>query len=158
MLTFLEFYQTFVSFINYRLYTSINLVYPPKLDIEKDESGAGLSPYLIQSIIDQQCTPALAENQIQNNQPVKDTTKQLATLPSKLAALTATSEDSGETETTITPAEDDKLDTFTSADPTTTLLQPSLSSSDSTTALFPGLHIYISRETLVDSLTFLLLS
>src|SRR5271155_863980 len=83
MLTFLEFYQTVVSFINYRLYTSINLVYPPKLDFQKDDGGAGLSAYLIQSITEQ--APAQQEPNI--TAPVKDTSKHLATLPSKLANL-----------------------------------------------------------------------
>jgi len=163
MLTFLEFYQTFVSFINYRLYTSINLVYPPKLDIEKDESGAGLSAYLIQSISDQSTFPSSQEEQKVNNQPVKDTTKQLATLPSKLASLKEISEPSLETDTpttTTTPGDEEKLDIFTSADPSSTLPQPPSStlSPSSPHSLFHGLHIYLSRETPVDSLTFLLLS
>jgi pescadillo len=158
MLTFLEFYQTFVSFINYRLYTSINLVYPPKLDIEKDESGAGLSAYLIQSITDQPSAPAIQEKQIESNQPIKDTTKQLATLSSKLASLTSTIDPSAEPEIPTPSPEDDTLDTFTSADPTTTLPQPTLLTSNSLTTLFHGLHIYLSRETPVDSLTFLLFS
>jgi pescadillo protein len=165
MLTFLEFYQTFLSFINYRLYTSVNLVYPPKLDIEKDESGAGLSAYLIQSITDQQRTvPSSQEEQQKqreiNTQPIKDTTKQLATLPSKLASLTETSEQPIDTETPPTTINDEEnLDTFTSADPSNSLPQPISSiSQDSPTNLFQGLHIYLSRETPVDSLTFLLLS
>src|SRR5271170_3872544 len=92
MLTFLEFYQTFVSFINFRLYTSINLVYPPKLDIDKDDAGEGLLAYLIQSTTSQPTitTPSQIEesNSNKNTLPVKDTTKQLATLPSKIATLT----------------------------------------------------------------------
>ena len=113
MLTFLEFYQTFVSFINYRLYTSINLVYPPKLDIEKDESGAGLSAYLIQSISDQSTVLSSQEEHKVNNQPVKDTTKQLATLPSKLASLKEISEPSSETDTpTTTTTTDTAITTF----------------------------------------------
>ena len=151
MLTFLEFYQTFLSFINYRLYTSINLIYPPKLDMEKDDAGAGLSAYLIQSTTDQQ--PTNQDQSTTNTLPVKDTTKQLATLPSKIAALT----DDTPTED-IPVVNDEALDTFTSVDPTTTLPQPSLSITETTNSLFKGLHIYLSRETPVDALTFLLLS
>jgi pescadillo len=151
MLTFLEFYQTFLSFINYRLYTSINLIYPPKLDMEKDDAGAGLSAYLIQSTTDQQ--PVNQDQSTTNTLPVKDTTKQLATLPSKLASLT------DDTPTDDTPVvNDEALDTFTSVDPSTTLPQPSLSIAETTNSLFKGLHIYLSRETPVDALTFLLLS
>ena len=153
MLTFLEFYQTFLSFINYRLYTSINLVYPPKLDIDKDDAGAGLSAYLIQSTTDQQ--PVEPEQLTPNTLPVKDTTKQLATLPSKIASLTDAPQDIFSEPKSI---DDEQLDTFISVDPTTTLPQPTMSLTETTNSLFHGLHIYLSRETPVDALTFLLLS
>ncbi|KAI8148964.1 Pescadillo N-terminus-domain-containing protein [Fennellomyces sp. T-0311] len=39
MLTFLEFYTTLMGFINFRLYTELNINYPPKLDLE---AGLGL--------------------------------------------------------------------------------------------------------------------
>src|SRR5436305_12698009 len=156
MLTFLEFYQTLLSFINFRLYTSINLVYPPKLDIDKDDAGAGLSAYLIQSTTDQSLsTPQQQLKDTKpNTQPIKDTTKQLASLPSKLASLAETT-----TSETVTDAvvDDQKLDTFTTIDPTTSLPQPTPSTTESTNTLFQGLHIYLSRETPVDALTFLLL-
>jgi len=155
MLTFLEFYQTFVSFVNYRLYTSINLVYPPKLDIEKDEAGAGLSAYLIQSTVETRTTEIETPTTM-NNLPVKDTTKQLATLPSKLASL---SEESVTTTDTPTALDDEKLDTFTLVHPDGSVLaQPTTTATQPTNTLFRGLHIYISRETPVDPLTFLLLS
>lgn len=35
MTTFTEFYVTLLGFINYKLYTNMNLVYPPKLAVEK---------------------------------------------------------------------------------------------------------------------------
>jgi pescadillo len=159
MLTFLEFYQTFVSFINYRLYTSINLVYPPKLDAVKDEAGAGLSAYQIQSTLE---TNPPVESTLTNTLSVKDTTKQLETLPSKLATLAAeTSTD--ETATSMTemkaPVDDENLDTFTTVDAeASTLPQPLLSTPEANNSLFCSLHIYLSRETPVDDLTFLLLS
>ncbi|XP_041348851.1 pescadillo homolog [Gigantopelta aegis] len=37
MQTFVEFYTTFLGFINFRLYTSINLQYPPKLALNEHE-------------------------------------------------------------------------------------------------------------------------
>ncbi|KDN41518.1 hypothetical protein K437DRAFT_258226 [Tilletiaria anomala UBC 951] len=42
MLTFLELYQTLIGFVMYKLYTDDNLVYPPHLDVEKDDAGAGV--------------------------------------------------------------------------------------------------------------------
>jgi pescadillo len=154
MLTFLEFYQTFVSFINYRLYTSINLVYPPKLDMDKDDAGAGLAAYLIQSATEP--SSVQPEQATTGTLPIKDTTKQLASLASKIASL-ANDAEADSTET-VAAADEDSLDVFTSADPDTNLPQPSTLTSSPSNSLFNGLHIYISRETPVDALTFLLLS
>jgi pescadillo protein len=42
MSTFLELYQTLLGFVLFKLYTDINLVYPPVLDEEQDAQGAGL--------------------------------------------------------------------------------------------------------------------
>ncbi|RIA97078.1 Pescadillo N-terminus-domain-containing protein, partial [Glomus cerebriforme] len=49
MLTFLEFYQTLLGFVNFKLYTDVNLVYPPKLDSAKDEGAAGLGALIIET-------------------------------------------------------------------------------------------------------------
>ena len=43
MLTFLELYQTLLSFVFFKLYTDAGLVYPPPLDAKKDDSGAGIN-------------------------------------------------------------------------------------------------------------------
>src|SRR5947207_2125954 len=137
MLTFLEFYQTFLSFINYRLYTSINLVYPPKLDIDKDDAGAGLSAYLIQSTTDQQSVQP--DQPVTNPLPVKDTIKQLATLPSKIASLTDTTQDVSSEPKSV---DDEQLDIYTSVHPTTILPQPTLSLTETTPSLFQILHLF----------------
>lgn len=42
MSTFLELYQTLLGFVLFKLYTDINLVYPPTLDEDQDAQGAGL--------------------------------------------------------------------------------------------------------------------
>lgn len=112
-----------------------------------------MSAYLIQSAADVE--PVSAQEPIKNTLPVKDTTEQLATLPSKLASLT---DGAAETQSEEPVKDDEALDTFTSADPTDALPQPSTSIAETTNALFSGLHIYLSRETPVDALTFLLLS
>jgi pescadillo len=50
MLTFLELYQTLLSFVFFKLYTDAELVYPPPLDTKKDEGGAGLNAISLQDI------------------------------------------------------------------------------------------------------------
>ena len=48
MLTFLELYQTMLGFVFFKLYTDAGLVYPPPLDLKKDEGAAGVGAYSLQ--------------------------------------------------------------------------------------------------------------
>ncbi|KAF9478034.1 pescadillo-family protein [Pholiota conissans] len=48
MLTFLELYQTLLSFVFFKLYTDVGLVYPPPLDIKKQDDGAGVNAFTLQ--------------------------------------------------------------------------------------------------------------
>ncbi|KAF7319945.1 Pescadillo-like protein [Mycena kentingensis (nom. inval.)] len=49
MLTFLELYQTLLSFVFFKLYTDSGLVYPPPIDVKKDEGAAGVGAFSLQS-------------------------------------------------------------------------------------------------------------
>ncbi len=51
MLTFLELYQTLLSFVFFKLYTDAGFVYPPPLDMKKDEDGAGVDALNLQATI-----------------------------------------------------------------------------------------------------------
>lgn len=46
--TFVEFYTTLLGFVNFRLYTSIGLVYPPKFDSKSDEQGGELGAFTLE--------------------------------------------------------------------------------------------------------------
>ncbi|KAG8895047.1 mRNA-binding ribosome synthesis protein nop7, partial [Tulasnella sp. 403] len=48
MRTFLEFYKTLLGFVFYKLYTDVGLVYPPPLDVKRDESGGSVDAYRLQ--------------------------------------------------------------------------------------------------------------
>ena len=48
MLTFLELYQTQLGFVFFKLYTDIGLVYPPPLDPNKQDSGAGIGAFILE--------------------------------------------------------------------------------------------------------------
>eukprot|EP00158_Paraphelidium_tribonemae_P004123 Partr_v1_DN26585_c0_g1_i2_m3573 putative Component of the NOP7 complex, which is required for maturation of the 25S and 5.8S ribosomal RNAs and formation of the 60S ribosome (By similarity) len=52
MLTFLEFYHTMMSFVNYKLYSDIQFRYPPALDVEMEENGGWLASFILQSAKD----------------------------------------------------------------------------------------------------------
>lgn len=46
--TFVDFYTTLLGFVNYRLYTSIGLVYPPKFNANSDEKGGELDAFTLE--------------------------------------------------------------------------------------------------------------
>ncbi|CED84517.1 Protein required for normal rRNA processing [Phaffia rhodozyma] len=47
LMTFLELHQTLLGFVLFKLYTDANLIYPPPLDQEADESGAGFGAFTL---------------------------------------------------------------------------------------------------------------
>ncbi|KAL9061094.1 MAG: hypothetical protein Q9162_000239 [Coniocarpon cinnabarinum] len=49
MATFVEFYTTLLGFVNFRLYTTAGLVYPPKFNASSDEQGAALTAFTLQA-------------------------------------------------------------------------------------------------------------
>ncbi|KAG8936604.1 mRNA-binding ribosome synthesis protein nop7 [Tulasnella sp. 418] len=64
MLTFLELYQTLLGFVFFKLYSDLGLVYPPPLDVSKDEAGAGVGAYTLQEntgLSEDSSTPKLAK-------------------------------------------------------------------------------------------------
>ena len=50
MLTFLELYQTLLGFVFFKLYTDVDLIYPPPLDEEKDEGAAGIGAFSLRDV------------------------------------------------------------------------------------------------------------
>ena len=51
MLTFLELYQTLLGFVLFKLYTDAGLVYPPPLDLKKNDGGAGVGAFSLQEMV-----------------------------------------------------------------------------------------------------------
>lgn len=50
MLTFLELYQTLLGFVFFKLYTDVGLVYPPPMDVKKDEEAAGVGAFSLNEV------------------------------------------------------------------------------------------------------------
>lgn len=46
--TFVEFYITLLGFVNFRLYTSIGLIYPPRFNASSDDKGGELSAFSLE--------------------------------------------------------------------------------------------------------------
>ena len=92
MATFLEFYETLIGFVNYKLYTEMNLVYPPKLNSELDQQGADVDAYIVevQKTTDESLVNNLVEKQpmdISDGADKKEMKDRLETLKNKLTTL-----------------------------------------------------------------------
>ncbi|KAJ3072864.1 mRNA-binding ribosome synthesis protein nop7 [Podochytrium sp. JEL0797] len=48
MATFLDLYETLVGFVNFKLYSDLNLVYPPK--VRDEESSSGLAGFAVETV------------------------------------------------------------------------------------------------------------
>lgn len=161
--TFVEFYTTLLGFVNYRLYTGIGLVYPPKFNAKSDEAGAELAAFTLEG-------RGVGEQQTVNGGEQLTEPKQVSASAQaeadKLLALPATE---GAEETTVDKeleaadaadqdaAESNELDNFPAPiDPNSdTLTQPSISSSTAAT-LFEPFTFFLGRETPRTPLEFIL--
>jgi len=162
--TFVEFYTTLLGFVNFRLYTTIGLIYPPKFDASNDERGGELSAFTLQGR-DLGSAKQQMEPPATNGVHIEITSSGNATAKAQAAvdALAVTAEQpTSIIETPESPANDDTeadqtaIDTFSPTAPDgDMLLQPSSSASTSGTLLAP-FAFYLSRETPRQPLEFLL--
>ncbi|KAK4939137.1 mRNA-binding ribosome synthesis protein nop7 [Elasticomyces elasticus] len=155
--TFVEFYCTLLGFVNYRLYTSVGLVYPPKFDVARDERGAELGAFTLEgrgitSAIDQEPEQKALTNghaQAENSEAVQDQIN-------KIAQNTDAHEEVKQDEPTEDQADAGTIDTFTPAAPEgDTLPQPDRTG-DAASTLFSNCVFYISREAPRHPIEFLL--
>ncbi|KAK4635798.1 Pescadillo [Fulvia fulva] len=154
MATFVEFYTTLLGFINYRLYTGIGLVYPPKFDMKSEEQGAELGAFQLQGKDnDDKAEPSQLPDAETNVRAQAEADKLLA-LPAE--ADRPEGEADAEQESLQQPST--ALDQFASIDPSAdTLLQPSITADAASAArLFEPFTFYLSRETPRHPLEFVL--
>lgn len=154
--TFVEFYCTLLGFVNYRLYTSIGLVYPPKFDVASDERGAELAAFTLEghrvaTDLDQD-----SEQQTLTNGHAQNGNSSLLQAQIDKIAEEATGEEDVKQDDPEDQVDVGALDTFTPAAPEgDTLPQPDLTG-DEAAALFSTCTFFISREAPRHSIEFLL--
>ncbi|RVX73941.1 Pescadillo [Exophiala mesophila] len=156
--TFVEFYCTLLGFVNYRLYTSIGLVYPPKYDGASDDRGADLAAFTLEGK-----SVAAPEEQksstkkLTNGHAQSGNSEALQAQIDKIAKEATQEEDNTQQEAEVDDTADETaIDEFTVAAPEgDTLPQPDISG-DQASSLFANLTVYISREAPRHSIEFLL--
>jgi pescadillo protein len=155
--TFVEFYQTLLGFVNFRLYTSIGLVYPPKFDKSRDDQGAELGAFSLQGngigAIEQ-------SKQITYGDSSKPDPKLQAEIDKLMLSMNVPEPVEPPTNLTLAAEDEeeptDTIDKFEPAAPGGDILpQPSYSATEPST-LFSNFTFFLSRETPRQPLEFIL--
>jgi len=157
--TFVEFYTTLLGFVNFRLYTSIGLIYPPKFNASSDEKGGELGAFTLEgrgvtAAQPQLEAPESHENGATNGLSITSTDIQaqadtLGDLPQPEEEQ-AGNEDEGREEV------NDAIDAFETTGPDADVLPQPQSSSVEVSNLFAPYTFFLSRETPRQPLEFLL--
>ena len=163
MATFVEFYTTLLGFVNFRLYTSIGLVYPPRFNSKSDEQGGELGAFTLEGkgIGGPEKIEVQASEHVNGDLGAKevanvaneDIQKQIAAIENLPDA-----EQDGQDDEQQAPEEDthDAIDTFeATGDDADVLPQPQASSNEAA-SLFAPFTFFLSRETPRQPLEFIL--
>jgi pescadillo protein len=152
--TFVEFYTTLLGFVNYRLYTSVGLVYPPKFNAKSDEQGGELAAFQLEG-------KANATNGAASDDEDIEIDPQAQAMADRITAMPDAA-DEQEVEMTE-PAEDDDeeqntegIDKFEPTAPDADILPQPQASSAEAASLFAPFTFYLARETPRASLEFIL--
>lgn len=151
MLTFLELYQTLLGFVLFKLYTDAGLVYPPPLDTQKDEGGAGVDAFRLQE----------SQNALEHAPPARSVTAEGKRVSSKEVRQTIKSIAAGATEDAdvdvpnvelSTPEDDEDFVPQPSKTPQDVATLPTLQAlstltQSTSTKLFAPYTFWLSRET-----------
>ncbi|KAM0337801.1 hypothetical protein ACHAPQ_002769 [Fusarium lateritium] len=157
--TFIEFYMTLLGFVNFRLYTSLSLKYPPKFDQAKDEAGAELGAFtlegktLVGADEKEQKTLEAAEHK-PDPKVQAAVNKVIKKIKGSDADEESTTENQMETEDQDTGA----IDKFEPAAPGGDILPQPSNTGTNPNSLFSNVTVYLSRETPRQPLEFLLKS
>lgn len=157
--TFVEFYQTLLGFVNYRLYSSVGLVYPPKFNAVSDAAGAELGAFTLEGNtvgpLEQPKLIAPTKNTGPDQKLQAEIDKLMLSLNNGQEPVEAIPD----VETTADNEEEtatDTIDKFETAAPGGDILeQPSYSTTDPST-LFSNFTFFLSRETPRQPLEFIL--
>ncbi|CAE6451279.1 unnamed protein product, partial [Rhizoctonia solani] len=161
MLTFVELYQTLLGFVFFKLYSDISLVYPPPLNLDKDEAGAGVGAFTLEDIVSEQLvspsTPAVkkveVDGKVVTNKDVKRAILDINSTPlppQPTVSAPKANDDVIPTDIDILPEDfivQPSKSTEGQGAPLLTMRDISVLPSATSPLLFSSLTIFISRET-----------
>lgn len=155
--TFVEFYMTLLSFVNFRLYTSLGIKYPPKFDQLKDANAAELGAFTLEG-------KTLVGANEEEQKKIEDITHRpdprvQAAVNKVVKSLKSSEDEDSSSETNGAEADQDNseaIDKFEPAAPGGDVLpQPSTNGTEAGD-IFSKFTFFLSRETPRQPLEFLL--
>lgn len=162
--TFVEFYTTLLGFVNFRLYTSIGLIYPPRFNAKSDEQGGELGAIALEGRgieEPEQIESARGHVNVEANgetsqtKPNDEIQKQIAAISEDPNADEDVSQGHEQYQAPEQNASD-AIDTFeTTGEGADVLAQPQVSSNQAG-SLFAPFTFFLSRETPRQPLEFIL--
>lgn len=158
--TFVEFYTTLLGFVNYRLYTTVGLVYPPKFDKSSDAQGGELGAFKLEGKTVGTTQAALTNGETLPDAPSEEAQGKAQAAADQLASTAAAQDVEPQTvdaEDAAEVANAEKIDEFqVSADAEADVLPQAGVSSDVASTLFAPFTFFLGRETPRAPLEFLL--
>ncbi|ORY55520.1 Pescadillo N-terminus-domain-containing protein [Pseudomassariella vexata] len=157
--TFVQFYMTLLKFVNFRLYNSVGLVYPPKFDQTRDESAAELAAFTLEGTHTVMTdTPKQLTSGESDQAPDPATQEAVNKLIKKMKETDVDGEDKAGTADDADKEDEptDAIDKFEPSAPGGDILpQPTDTGSDTGT-LFANCTFFLNRETPRQPLEFIL--
>lgn len=145
MATFVDFYTTLLGFVNFRLYSSIGLRYPPKFDTRSDENGAELAAFTLEGRNVAEAPKAI-ESKSQKSTSNKEVSKAVQAKVDKVIKSAGLDQAEDDQQMDTIEENTEAIDRFEPAAPEAdTLPQPDMSGNEAG-ALFSPFVFYISRE------------
>ncbi|RAH57061.1 hypothetical protein BO85DRAFT_520528 [Aspergillus piperis CBS 112811] len=156
MATFVDFYTTLLGFVNYRLYSTLGLRYPPKFDKRSDENGAELAAFTLEGRTVGEAPKALEANKQASKPSNQEVSKEVQAKVDKVIKTAGLDQTKDEQVTETTEEASEAIDKFEPTAPEAdTLPQPDLSG-DEAGSLFAPFVFYVSREAPKAPLEFIL--
>ena len=163
--TFVEFYTTLLGFVNFRLYTTIGLIYPPRFDSLSDEKGGELSAIALEASgieeaqksqsVQQLVVDGEANSKVDHKILNDDVQKQIAAIEEHPNAEQHIAQEQGQHGASDQDVSD-AVDAFEiTGDDADVLPQPQASSNEAG-SLFAPFTFFLSRETPRQPLEFIL--
>ncbi|KAJ4286471.1 mRNA-binding ribosome synthesis protein nop7 [Kalmusia sp. IMI 367209] len=151
--TFVEFYTTLLGFVNYRLYTSIGLVYPPKFNPNADAQGGELSAFQLEG-------KSVATNgAFSHSNAAVAVNPEAQAVADRIARAPETEEEQADDSAPVLIDDDENtetIDKFEAVAPDADVLPQPDASSAQIASLFAPFTFYLARETPRAPLEFIL--